>query len=64
MATKMMILRVIAHDNSWFAISEKHESIIPLCENSLKHQRSNGTKPTKKLHDMLFGETENTPEYF
>lgn len=62
MATKMIVLRVICNENYWLGISEKHDKIIPICTNALKHQYSSSTKASKKLLDMLGGETEETPD--
>ena len=61
MATKMIVLRVICNENHWLGISEKHDKIIPICTNSLKHQYRRSIKASKNLLDMLGGETDETP---
>lgn len=60
MATKMMILRAIVSDYHWFAISEKHKNVIPLCDNSLKHPRLS-TSVKWKVMNLMNGEDISSP---
>ena len=60
MATKMMILRAMVSDYHWFAISEKHKNVIPLCDNSMKNQRQSSSFRWKILN-LMDGEDKSSP---